>query len=351
MTDFSKNMKSVDLQGKSVGNGFPCYIIGEIGGMFKNFDEAKRLIDAAVEIGLDAIKFQTLEAETITTKNNFFNFEITGHVSQFESFKQFELPKELQMKVVKYANDLGVTIFSAPSHIKDLEIMKKMDLPFYKIGSDLACQIPILIEIAKIGKPIILSTGMCTLEEVKSSVNAILSTGNDQLVILHCVSNYPAEPEETNLNVISTLKNEFNVPVGLSDHTIGPTVAIGAAAMGANLIEKHFRDPQNASSPDDPHALVKEQFSSLIQSIRIIEKARGDGKKVPTDSEKKHLLTNRVSIISLADIKTGQMISKDNIDIRRPGTGIQPIHFEKILGKKAKVDIPKETPITFDMLD
>ena len=343
-------MKTVKLGEKVVGDGYPCYIIAEIGGLFKNFDEAKRLIDSAVEIGADSIKFQTYEAETITTKNNFFDFEVTGHLSQYEAFKKSEISKELQMKVVKYANDLGITIFSAPSHIKDLEIMKKMDFPIFKIGSDLACHIPLLLEIAKIGRPIILSTGMCTLEEVKSSVNAILSTGNDQLAILHCVSNYPAEPEETNLNVIATLKDEFNVPVGLSDHTIGSSIPIGAVAMGANLIEKHFRDPQNAPSPDDPHSLVKDQFLSLIQSIRLIENAKGDGKKIPADSEKKFLLTNRVSIVSLVDIKVGQTITKDIIDIRRPGTGIQPIHFEKIVGMRAKIDIPKETPMTFDML-
>ena len=344
-------MKTVKLGEKVVGDGYPCYIIAEIGGLFKNFDEAKRLIDSAVEIGADSIKFQTYEAETITTKNNFFDFEVTGHISQYEAFKQSEISKELQMEVVKYANDLGITIFSAPSHIKDLEIMKKMDLPIFKIGSDLACHIPLLLEMAKIGRPIILSTGMCTLEEVKSSVNSILSTGNDQLAILHCVSNYPAEPEETNLNAIATLKDEFNVPVGLSDHTIGSTIAIAAATIGTNLIEKHFSDPQNSPSPDDPHSLVKDQFLSLIQSIRLIEKAKGDGKKIPTDSEKKNLLTNRVSIVSLVDIKAGHMITKDVLDIRRPGTGIQPIHFEKIIGMKAKTDIPKETPLTFDMLD
>ena len=344
-------MKTVKLGEKVVGDGYPCHIIAEIGGLFKNFDQAKRLIDSAVEIGVDSVKFQTYEAETITTKNNFFDFEVTGHLSQYEAFKKSEISKELQMKVVKYANDLGITIFSAPSHIKDLEIMKKMDLPIYKIGSDLACHIPILTEIAKIGRPIILSTGMCTLEEVKSSVNAILSEGNDQLAILHCVSNYPTKPEETNLNAISTLKDKFDVPVGLSDHTIGSTISIGAVAMGANLIERHFRDPQNAPSLDDPHALVKEQFSSLIQSIRLIEKAKGDGKKIPTDSEKKYMLTNRVSIVSLVDIKAGQTITKDAIDIRRPGTGIQPIHFKKIIGMKAKINIPKEKPITFDMLD
>ena len=344
-------MKSIKLGNKSVGDGNPCYIIAEIGGLFKNFEEAKRLIDSAKEIGVDSVKFQTLEAETVTTKNNFFNMENTGKVSQYKLLKDFEVPKKVQMKIVKYANKLGMTIFSAPSHMKDLEIMKKMDLPIFKIGSDLACHIPLLKEVAKLNKPIILSTGMCSLEDVRNSVNAIYSSGNDKLAILHCVSNYPAKPEETNLNAILTLKNEFNVPVGLSDHSVGGTISLGAVALGANLIEKHFRDPRNSSSPDDVVALDEDQFYSLIKSIRLIEKAKGDGKKNPTDSEKLNLLTNRVSIISMVEIKAGQTITKDLIDIRRPGTGIQPIHFDSIIGKKAKIDIPKEEPLTFDMLE
>jgi len=344
-------MKSIKLGNKSVGDGNPCYIIAEIGGLFKNFEEAKRLIDSAKELGVDSVKFQTLEAETVTTKNNFFNMENTGKVSQYKLLKDFEIPKEIQIEIVKYANNLGMTIFSAPSHMKDLEIMKKMDLPIFKIGSDLACHIPLLKEVAKLNKPIILSTGMCSLEDVRNSVNAIYSSGNDKLAILHCVSNYPAKPEETNLNAILTLKNEFNVPVGLSDHSVGGTISLGAVALGANLIEKHFRDPRNSSSPDDVVALDEDQFYSLIKSIRLIEKAKGDGKKNPTDSEKLNLLTNRVSIISMVEIKAGQIITKDLIDIRRPGTGIQPIHFESTIGKKAKIDIPKEEPITFDMLD
>jgi N,N'-diacetyllegionaminate synthase len=344
-------VKVINLNGKKVGNNLPCYTIAEIGGLFTNFDEAKRLIDSAVEIGVDAVKFQTLEADTITTKENNFNMKTTGNVSQYEIFKQFELPKELQIKVVNYANDLGITIFSAPSHMKDLDIMKKMDLPIFKIGSDLACHVPLLKEVAKLDKPIILSTGMCTLEEVRDSVNAIYSTGNEQLAILHCISDYPTKPEETNLNAIITLKKEFDVPVGMSDHNIDPAVSLGAVALGANLIEKHFRDVKNFSSPDDVIALTKEQFSSMINSIRTIEMARGTGKKNPSESEKKNLLTNRVSIISLTEIKKGQTISKDSIDIRRPGTGIQPKYFDSILGKRIKIDIAKNTPITFDMIE
>ena len=344
-------MKPIKLDKKLVGDGYPCYLIAEIGGLFKNFEEAKRLIDSAVEIGADSVKFQTLEADTVTTKNNFFDMENTGKISQFELLKDFEIPKDVQIQIVEYANKQGITIFSAPSHMKDLDIMKQMDLPIFKIGSDLACHTPLLKEVAKLDRPIILSTGMCSLEEVRQSVNAIFDVGNNQLAILHCVSNYPASPEETNLNAIITLKNEFNVPVGLSDHTVGETISLGAVAMGANLIEKHFKDERNLSSPDDVLALDKEKFASMINSIRLIEKAKGDGIKTPTISEQKNLLTNRVSIVSIKEIKAGEIISENSIDVRRPGTGIQPIHFEEIIGKRAKVDILKEVPLSFDMLE
>ena len=343
-------MKSVTLGNKCVGDGNPCYIVAELGGLFKNFNEAKRLIDAAIEIGIDAVKFQTLEAETITTKNNYFNLGVTGHMSQYEFFKQFEPTKELQMQIVKYANKQGITIFSAPSHIKDLEIIKKMELPVYKIGSDLACHIPLLKEVAKLAKPIILSTGMCTLDEVRDSVNAILETGNEQLILLHCVSDYPAKAEESNLNAILTMKKEFDLPVGYSDHTIGIDVPFTAAIIGANLVEKHFRHPKNESAADDVHALESTQFSNLIKSIRSVEFALGDGVKNPTPSEKKNLLENRVSIVSLKDIPAGSIITEKLIDIRRPGTGLPPKYFHKIIGKKAKVDIKSEMPLTWNMI-
>jgi len=343
--------KSISLLSKKIGDGFPCFVIGEIGNSFQTFDEAKRLINSAQEIGIDAIKFQTWDAETLTTKNNFFDFEITGHVSQYEQLKKLQISSELQHQIVDYANNKNVLIFSAPSHIQDLKLMEELEIPIYKIGSDLACHIPLLKKVAKLGKPIILSTGMCTLEEVRTSVNAILDSGNDQLAILHCVSNYPCTPEETNLNAISTMKNEFDLPVGLSDHNLGYSIALGAVAMGANIIEKHLRDQSNTPSPDDPHALLKNEFLNLIQSIRLIEKSKGNGIKNPTQSEQKWLDTNRVSIVSLNDIKKGEVITERSIDIRRPGTGLQPIYFESLLGKKSKIDIKKETPITWDMIE
>jgi len=333
-----------------IGDGNSCYFIAEIGGSFRNFDEAKRLIDSAIEIGVDAVKFQTLEADTVTTKDNYFNMDATGKVSQYDIFKTYEIPKETQLKIVKYSKECGIPIFSAPSHMKDLELLRKMDLPFYKIGSDLACHIPLLKEISRWNKPIILSTGMCTLEEIKKSVEVIRNEGNDEIALLHCVSNYPAKPEETNLLAIQTMKDILDCPVGLSDHSIGSIIPLGAASIGANLLEKHFKDIKNSPSPDDIHALTKEEFVKFMNDFKLIESARGNGIKIPTESERKNSITNRVSIIAIKDIKTGEIISEDKIDIRRPGTGLQPIFWEKVIGATAKVEIKKNQPIKTGMI-
>ena len=166
-------MNNISLGNFNVGDNYPCYIIAEIGNLFKNFDEAKKLIDSALSVGVNAIKFQTWDAETLTTKKNFFDFEATGNVSQYELHKEIQISEKLQFDIIKYAKKQNLTIFSAPSHMDDLPLMEKFDLPIYKIGSDLACHTPLLKKVAKFGKPIILSTGMCTMEEVKKSINAI----------------------------------------------------------------------------------------------------------------------------------------------------------------------------------
>jgi N,N'-diacetyllegionaminate synthase len=344
-------MGSVKIFGKHIGNSFPCYIIAEIGGAFSNFEEAKRLIDSAKKIGIDAIKFQTLEAETITTKNNFFDMEATGQKSQYEIFKHFEISKDLQKDVVEYSNSLSMPIFSAPSHMKDLEIMEQLELPIYKIGSDLACHIPLLKKIAQFNKPIILSTGMCTMKEVENSVNAIKNEGNEKIILMHCVSNYPSKMEELNLNSIEIMKKEFNLPVGFSDHTPGILGTVTSVSFGANIIERHFRDPRNKPGPDDIHSLTENEFINLISSIKMVEQSSGTGIKTPTLSEQNHLLTNRVSIIAMQDIPPGTIITEKMIDIRRPGTGIQPIHFEQIFGKKTTKHIDKEQPLLWDYFE
>jgi N,N'-diacetyllegionaminate synthase len=334
-------MDRIEIDQKYISNDDPCYIIAEIGTGYRNFDEAKLLIDSAKEIGIDAIKIQTFKADTITSKNNFLDLEETGHVSQYELFKKLEISEEIQFKIVEYAKKIGITIFSAPSHMDDLNTMKKMNLPVNKIGSDLACHLPLLREVGKQNKPVLVSTGMCTLDEIKKSVNTLKSTGNNQIVLLHCVSDYPAKLEDSNLECITNFKKEFDVPVGFSDHSIGISISLAAATLGANVIEKHFRDENNTPSPDDVHALTKIEFSELVKSIRNMEKMKGNGIKKPTKSEMENRLTSRVSIIAMMDIKKGTRITHEMVDIRRPGTGLPPEKLDQIIGKSVLYDIQK----------
>jgi len=344
-------MKPIKLIDKKVGDGYPCYYVAEIGGAFKNFEEAKRLIDDAIESNIDAVKFQTLEADTIVTKNIKFKFETTGEVLQYDLFKEMEVSKDLQMEIVEYGNKKGIPIFSAPSHIRDIKFMEKMDLPFYKIGSDLACHIPLLKKIAKYMKPIILSTGMCTTEEIQNSVECIKNAGNEQLILLHCVSNYPLNYEDANISAISSLKKEFSLPVGFSDHSIGTSVSIAAVTIGSNMIERHFRNIKNLGGHDDTLSLTKNEFSDMIKKSREIESILGTGIKKPSTIEKENLKTNRASIIVMKEVKKGEKISENNIDIRRPGTGLEPKYFEEILGKKFSTDVIKETPLSWGMIE
>lgn len=343
-------MNKIQIKNFTIGDDSPCFIIAEIGTGYRNLEEAKTLIDSAVEIGINAIKFQTFEAETITSKNNIIDMEETGKISQYDLFKKLEISKEVQKSIVDYATSKGILIFSAPSHMKDLEFLKELNLPVYKIGSDLACHIPLLKEVARLNKPIILSTGMCTLDEIRESIHAIKSEGNDKIILLHCVSDYPAKIEDSNLKAIETMKKEFDLPVGFSDHSLGTLIPLSASIIGANVIEKHFRDPKNTPSPDDVHSLTKNDFSFLIQSIRNFEKAKGTGKKSPVGGELKNMDTNRVSLIAMSDIPENSIISSDKIDVRRPGTGIPPKFLDSVIGRKTKSMIPKDKPITFDDL-
>ena len=179
----------------------------------------------------------------------------------------------------------------------------------------------------------------------------IYDEGNDKLILLHCISDYPAKIEESNLNAINEMKKEFNLPVGFSDHTKGTLCSLSSAIMGANIVEKHMKHPDNSSSPDDIHALAPNEFSQLVKSIRLIESAKGSGEKIPSSSELKNLQKNRVSIIVMKEIEKGTKIEPEMIDIRRPGNGISPFYYDQILSKTAKLNISKETPLTWDMIE
>ena len=243
-------LRTVKITNNCIGNEYSIYIIAEIGGNFLCFEEAKRLIDLACEANVDAVKIQTFRAETHVSKSAFFDMPNTGHANQLELLKKYEIDFNLHKEIWDYCRKKGICIFSTPSHITDIELLERLGCVAYKIGSDDAVNIPFLKEVASVGKPILLSTGMCTMNEVRESVSAILGSGNSDLVLFHCVTNYPADAEDSNLKCIQALKEEFGLPVGFSDHTTGTACCIGAAAMGANLIEKHFTYDKNADGPD-----------------------------------------------------------------------------------------------------
>ena len=343
--------RQVALGGKSIGGGQPCYFLAEIAGSFANEAEAARIVDAAVRAGADAVKFQTFDPNTITTRSNCFDMPAVGTRSQYEVFCQEQAPAELQRFVVRYCRGLGVTAFSAPSHVRDLELMLELDMPAWKIGSDLATHIPLLREVARTGKPIFLSTGMCGMEEVERSVAAIREEGNEELLLFHCVSNYPGLAQEQNLRAMAALRERFGVPVGFSDHVPGLNVSLAAVALGADMIERHFWCEGNQAGADRGISSDEAEFRRLTLAAAEIRLALGSGRKEPSASEQRNLSRNRVSIILMQDAPAGAVLTSEMVDIRRPGTGLPPQAWPQVLGRRLAQGLPAETPLTWEHLE
>ncbi|MFC1623827.1 N-acetylneuraminate synthase family protein [Candidatus Omnitrophota bacterium] len=343
-------MKPVKIGRDFVGDSCPVYIIAEIGGNFVNFKQAKRLIDSACEAGANAVKLQTFRAETIASRIAMYDMPNTGRVKQFDLFKRYEIDFNLHKAIWNYCREKRLFVFSTPSHVTDIELLEKLDIQVYKIGSDDANNIPFLKEVASMGKPIFFSTGMCNVKEVRESVSAILGKGNPNLILLHCVTNYPANPEHANLRVIPELKKEFGLPVGYSDHTLGGVCCLGAVAVGANAIEKHFTYNKNAEGPDHILSADPAEFKQLVRDIRILEKTLGDGVKRPSDGEKTTRINNRKSVVAVKDIPRGAVITKDMVAIKRPGSGILPKRIDDIIGRIAKKRIKAEEPILWEQV-
>lgn len=327
------------------------YIIAEIGGNFTDTEQAFQLIDAAAECGVDAIKLQTYRADTLSSKKAMFDMENTGVLSQYELFKKYEFDMNFHKCFFDYAQKKGLDVFSTPSHISDVNMLEEIGCNIYKIGSDDAVNTPFLKNIAKTGKTIILSTGMCTMQEVRESVNAILSEGCSDLMLLHAVTEYPTHAEDVNLLAMTAMMNEFpNIPIGYSDHTIGITASIAAVAMGAKIIEKHFTYDKNAEGPDHILSADPEEMKQLVDTIREIEILKGNGIKMPAKGEKTTRKNNRKSIVVVKNISEGEIIDKNNVDIKRPGYGIEPKYLEQIFGKKVNKDLKYDDILTWSDL-
>lgn len=343
MTD----LRPVRIAGVPIGDGCPVYWIAEIGGNYVDQLEAQRLVDAAVAAGCAAIKFQTFAAETITLRDNEFNLENTGRRNQYEMFRASEPDKEVQRWLVHYAASRGVPGFSSPAHLLDVEFLETLAVPAYKIGSDIATHLPLLREVAQTGKPVVLATGMCTLAEVEDAVTTLVKGGTRDLVLLHCVSSYPAHPEEVNLRVLATLREAFGFPVGLSDHCCGTEIALAAVALGAAAVERHVKHTANRNTgPDCVLSSDEHELAELVTAAERVRLALGDGQKIPSPAEMGNRQTNRVSICVLAPVRRGELLTAEYLDIRRPGNGVPAKEYTAIVGRRrAAMDIPAGVPL------
>ena len=320
-----------------------CYIIAEIGGNFTTFDEAKILVDLANNSGVDAVKLQTYKADTIVTKTAKFDLDNVGDMVQHQLFQKYQIDFDLHKKVFDYIESKGLDWFSTPSHKTDVDMLDKLNVVAHKLGADDATNLPLIKYVASTNKPILLSSGMCTIEEVRDMINTCLEVGNDKIILFHTVSNYPTYPEQVNLKAMQTLKNEFPyLKIGFSDHTIGSTACLAAACMGADVVEKHFTYDKNAEGPDHQLSADPVEMKEIVDKIREFEVMKGSGAKRPVGKEIINRVKNRKSIVTIKTIKKGEKFTIENIDIKRPGYGIEPKYFDVTIGKMASRDIDED---------
>lgn len=348
-------MDKIKIGNKFVGEKEPCFIIAEAGVNHNgNLNLAKKLVDKAADAGADAVKFQTFKAEELATSDA----EIAKYAKENigKKIKQLDLIKNLELKyddfetLKKYCDEKGIIFLSTPHSFDAIDFLENL-VTAYKFGSGDLTNIPALNYAAKKGMPIILGTGMSTLEEVNQAIDAIKSEGNNKVIVLHCTTNYPSLLEEVNLNAMKTLKEKTGCLVGYSDHTQGKLVPIMAVTMGACLIEKHFTLDKNMQGPDHKASMEPDELKQMIQDIRNVEKALGSPDKKPTDSEKSIMSFVRKSIVAKTDIKKGNIITKDMLSIKRPGTGLEPVYMKRMIGKKALCDIEKDTLLQKNMVE
>ncbi|MCU0286323.1 MAG: N-acetylneuraminate synthase family protein [Acidobacteria bacterium] len=350
-------MKAINIDGKNVGPGYPVYLIAEIGSNHcGDKTVVKKLIDIAAIAGFDAVKFQTYDplevfSGKITTAE--LNMDpLYGYKYWWEVARDCILmPREWFGEMFAYAREKNLQVFSTVHSAKDAEFIMQFNPPVFKVASLDVTYLDFLVDLAGFKKPIILSTGMHYLGEIEEAVSAILNHGNGQLALLHCVSNYPPRPEDVNLYNIPMLQKAFDLPVGFSDHHPDNSMDVAAVALGACIIEKHVTLDRSLNGPDHPFALDPDAMMDLVKSIRDTEKALGTSKRVLSESELLARTVTRRSFVARIDIKKGEVLSRQNIKITRPGTGIHPKFKDLLFGRKAIKDIAKEDIISWEMIE
>lgn len=337
-----------------IGNSDPVFIIAEAG-VNHNGDVglAKRLIDVAYEAGADAVKFQTFKAKKlVSSKAPLGDYKTTG--VDISLIEKLELSLQHYIELIEYCQNLGIEFLATPFDFGSVDLLERLGSRAFKTSSSDLTNLPLLRHVASKDSPIFLSTGMGYLSEVEEALLSIsdvnkIPVNHLPVVLMHCVSHYPAPMKEINLNAIKTLKDTFKLPVGYSDHTKGVEAPMAAVVMGACVIEKHYTLNSSFPGPDHKSSIEPDELKFLVESIRNIESALGDGLKRPAQCEMATIPINRKSLVASCDIKAGQVITKDMLEIKRPGTGIPPKYYELIIGKRPIVDIPEDEIFTWGM--
>jgi N,N'-diacetyllegionaminate synthase len=331
------------------------FIIAEAGVNHNgSVDLALKLVDAAKASGADAVKFQTFRAERLATetahKAAYQERTVSGSESQLEMLKRLELSAEAHRRIIEHCREAGIEFLSSPFDSESADLLESLDVRIVKIPSGEITNLMFLKHIAMKGRPVILSTGMSTLGEVEEAVAAIRCNGSPSLTLLHCVTEYPAPYAEVNLRAMMTLKQAFGLPVGYSDHTPGIEIAIAAVAMGAEVIEKHFTLDRGLPGPDHAASLEPGELAEMVQAIRHVEAALGNGIKTPAPCEVPNIGVARKSIVADRNLPAGHRISEDDLRVKRPGTGLAPRLLDQVVGRMLRNAVQKDELIRWDQL-
>ena len=348
-------MTFIEISGRRIGLGNPTYIVAELSANHRqNFNDAVELVNKAKEAGADAVKLQTYTPDTLTIQSDRPEFRIGGGTlwdgkTLYDLYREAYMPWEWQPKLKEIADSLGIDLFSTPYDKTAVDFLEEMGVPAFKVASFEVVDTPLIEYIASKGKPIIISTGMATPGEIEEVVRTVHEAGASNLALLKCTSAYPALPEEANLRTIPRLAEAFKVPVGLSDHTLGITVAVTAVALGACVVEKHFTLSRSIPSPDSAFSMEPEEFKSMVEAIRTAEKALGEVCYEPSEREVKSRAFRR-SLFVVKDMKKGEIFTEENVRSIRPGHGLRPGCLKDILGRKAAQDIQRGIPLSWELV-
>ncbi|MEG1848650.1 MAG: pseudaminic acid synthase [Lachnospiraceae bacterium] len=347
-------MNNITIKNRVIGDGQPAYLIAEMSANHAGkIERAKEIIHAAKESGADCIKIQTYTPDTMTINCNNEYFNITEGTWKGENlyslYQKAYTPWEWQAELKAEADKIGIDFFSTPFDNSSVDFLEEIGVEFYKIASFELVDIPLLRYVASKKKPIIMSTGMGSRQEIEEAVETIRRAGNYEIALLQCTSAYPALPRDMNLATMLDMRNYFHVPVGLSDHSMGSFGASTAVAMGAGIIEKHFCINRDIENPDASFSMEPQEFAQMVRDIRKTEQAVGTVHYEVTAAEQGNLAFRR-SIFVVKDIEPGEPLTADNIRVIRPSDGLAPKHYDDILGRCAKVKILRGTPLRFELL-